>query len=320
MARVPDMLPGNLEVSAFGVLPAGDVPMKAAWGKDIEALDIDAAWLSGFDAAGFDFSDILGVPDIPMPDDGLVPAAVAPADDFMSLQPVKQQHQQQPSSMLGSHSAHASNTMTTNALPMMMPHHAEDLLAGVDADDFVVPSFLPDEDDEDVLDLMPHASTTAAAQHKRSAAEFLATNPAAAAMTPGAKRQQQHHHMEMSAAYTPAAAPVPPPAAARPAAPMPPAASVKAEMTESHKQSAAQQHAYLMNGANLTREQRVARYREKRKNRKFHKTIRYASRKAYAEVRPRIKGRFATKEEVTAWKMQKEQGLIPHDAPCMPLS
>ncbi|OEL28521.1 hypothetical protein BAE44_0010461 [Dichanthelium oligosanthes] len=37
---------------------------------------------------------------------------------------------------------------------------------------------------------------------------------------------------------------------------------------------------------------RVQRYREKRKNRKFQKTIRYASRKAYAEARPRIKGRF----------------------------
>uniref|UniRef100_A0A0A9HCZ0 CCT domain-containing protein n=1 Tax=Arundo donax TaxID=35708 RepID=A0A0A9HCZ0_ARUDO len=40
------------------------------------------------------------------------------------------------------------------------------------------------------------------------------------------------------------------------------------------------------------REARVQRYREKRKNRKFQKTIRYASRKAYAEARPRIKGRF----------------------------
>ena len=37
------------------------------------------------------------------------------------------------------------------------------------------------------------------------------------------------------------------------------------------------------------REARVLRYREKRKNRKFEKTIRYASRKAYADVRPRIK-------------------------------
>lgn len=40
------------------------------------------------------------------------------------------------------------------------------------------------------------------------------------------------------------------------------------------------------------RKERVRRYREKRKNRKFQKTIRYASRKAYAEARPRIKGRF----------------------------
>lgn len=52
----------------------------------------------------------------------------------------------------------------------------------------------------------------------------------------------------------------------------------------------------------LTREQRVARYRLKRKNRQFKKTIRYASRKAYAEVRPRIKGRFVKKEELESWR------------------
>lgn len=40
------------------------------------------------------------------------------------------------------------------------------------------------------------------------------------------------------------------------------------------------------------------RYREKRKNRKFEKTIRYASRKAYAETRPRIKGRFAKRTDM----------------------
>nr|QZU26828.1 BBX1 protein [Iris germanica] len=43
----------------------------------------------------------------------------------------------------------------------------------------------------------------------------------------------------------------------------------------------------------MDRAARVARYREKRKSRRFEKTIRYASRKAYAETRPRIKGRFA---------------------------
>ncbi|EMS51986.1 Zinc finger protein CONSTANS-LIKE 4 [Triticum urartu] len=41
------------------------------------------------------------------------------------------------------------------------------------------------------------------------------------------------------------------------------------------------------------REARLMRYREKRKSRRFEKTIRYASRKAYAETRPRVKGRFA---------------------------
>ncbi|CAH9107683.1 unnamed protein product [Cuscuta epithymum] len=57
------------------------------------------------------------------------------------------------------------------------------------------------------------------------------------------------------------------------------------------------------------REARVLRYREKRKNRKFEKTIRYASRKAYAETRPRIKGRFAKRSEV------KVMGsfVVPHD-------
>ncbi|XP_022755393.1 zinc finger protein CONSTANS-LIKE 5-like [Durio zibethinus] len=48
----------------------------------------------------------------------------------------------------------------------------------------------------------------------------------------------------------------------------------------------------------IDREARVLRYREKRKNRKFEKTIRYASRKAYAESRPRIKGRFAKRTEI----------------------
>ncbi|CAA0814987.1 CONSTANS-like 4 [Striga hermonthica] len=47
----------------------------------------------------------------------------------------------------------------------------------------------------------------------------------------------------------------------------------------------------------LNREARVLRYREKRKNRNFEKTIRYASRKAYAETRPRIKGRFAKRSD-----------------------
>ncbi|CAL5224442.1 g7128 [Coccomyxa viridis] len=65
----------------------------------------------------------------------------------------------------------------------------------------------------------------------------------------------------------------------------------------------------------MDREARVMRYREKRKRRTFEKTIRYQSRKAYAEVRPRIKGRFATKEEVAA---MKATGTLPGSpAPAM---
>lgn len=48
----------------------------------------------------------------------------------------------------------------------------------------------------------------------------------------------------------------------------------------------------------MDREARVLRYREKKKTRRFEKTIRYASRKAYAEMRPRIKGRFAKRTDV----------------------
>ncbi|KAB2020028.1 hypothetical protein ERO13_D07G037800v2 [Gossypium hirsutum] len=49
--------------------------------------------------------------------------------------------------------------------------------------------------------------------------------------------------------------------------------------------------------ASAEREARVLRYKEKRKKRKFEKTIRYASRKSYAEMRPRIKGRFAKRTD-----------------------
>lgn len=59
----------------------------------------------------------------------------------------------------------------------------------------------------------------------------------------------------------------------------------------------------------MTRQQRVQRYREKRKRRTFEKTIRYEARRAYAEVRPRIKGRFATKDEALALRAAKLAGI-----------
>ncbi|KAI3804624.1 hypothetical protein L1987_26318 [Smallanthus sonchifolius] len=63
-----------------------------------------------------------------------------------------------------------------------------------------------------------------------------------------------------------------------------------------HHQSSAEVYPTPLIG--FDREARVLRYREKKKNRKFEKTIRYASRKAYAETRPRIKGRFAKRTEI----------------------
>ncbi|GMH19013.1 hypothetical protein Nepgr_020854 [Nepenthes gracilis] len=68
------------------------------------------------------------------------------------------------------------------------------------------------------------------------------------------------------------------------------------------------------------REARVMRYREKKKTRKFEKTIRYASRKAYAETRPRIKGRFAKRADieveanrvfVNGFMTQGAYGIVP---------
>ncbi|CAI9771684.1 unnamed protein product [Fraxinus pennsylvanica] len=64
----------------------------------------------------------------------------------------------------------------------------------------------------------------------------------------------------------------------------------------------------------IDREARVLRYREKRKNRKFEKTIRYASRKAYAETRPRIKGRFAKRSEMEVESLiaaDASYGIVP---------
>ncbi|CAM6091571.1 unnamed protein product [Calypogeia fissa] len=61
----------------------------------------------------------------------------------------------------------------------------------------------------------------------------------------------------------------------------------------------------------MAREARVLRYKEKRKNRKFEKTIRYASRKAYAESRPRIKGRFAKRNPSDMNVMAEAYPVVP---------
>jgi len=62
------------------------------------------------------------------------------------------------------------------------------------------------------------------------------------------------------------------------------------------------------------REARLMRYREKRKNRRFEKTIRYASRKAYAESRPRVKGRFAKRADDNDADADAEAAGFPNAA------
>ncbi|KAL1364374.1 hypothetical protein HN51_012579 [Arachis hypogaea] len=59
------------------------------------------------------------------------------------------------------------------------------------------------------------------------------------------------------------------------------------------------------------RKERISKYRAKRSQRNFNKTIKYACRKTLADNRPRIRGRFARNDE--------ERDIIPipnHKAPC----
>ncbi|CAI9284754.1 unnamed protein product [Lactuca saligna] len=71
-----------------------------------------------------------------------------------------------------------------------------------------------------------------------------------------------------------------------------------ADVSNNHHHHQSLPEVYPTPVSGFDREARVLRYKEKRKNRRFEKTIRYASRKAYAETRPRIKGRFAKRTEI----------------------
>lgn len=61
----------------------------------------------------------------------------------------------------------------------------------------------------------------------------------------------------------------------------------------------------------MYREAKVLKYREKRKARKFEKIVRYASRKAYAEMRPRIKGRFVKRPDAEHKPPDGSYGIVP---------
>jgi hypothetical protein len=62
---------------------------------------------------------------------------------------------------------------------------------------------------------------------------------------------------------------------------------------------------------NLTREERVARWLEKKKRRVFKKTVRYESRKQYADKRPRIKGRFVAPEIYAEYMANQASQVVP---------
>ncbi|KAE8735918.1 Zinc finger protein CONSTANS-LIKE 4 [Hibiscus syriacus] len=76
-----------------------------------------------------------------------------------------------------------------------------------------------------------------------------------------------------------------------------PDGSTMTDISNPYSKGTESTHQTVVQPSPAEREARVLRYREKRKNRKFEKTIRYASRKAYAEMRPRIKGRFAKRTD-----------------------
>ncbi|KAG0458950.1 hypothetical protein HPP92_022078 [Vanilla planifolia] len=68
-----------------------------------------------------------------------------------------------------------------------------------------------------------------------------------------------------------------------------------------------------LGGPILEREAKVLRYKEKRKKRRYEKQIRYASRKAYAEMRPRVKGRFAKITETTSQQPSTTTSSYDHE-------
>ncbi|XP_074589554.1 uncharacterized protein LOC141845388 [Curcuma longa] len=59
-------------------------------------------------------------------------------------------------------------------------------------------------------------------------------------------------------------------------------------------------------GESAGREASVMRYKEKRKNRNFDKTIRYESRKAHAEMKPRVGGKFVKSADDVSGEVEEE--------------
>lgn len=312
---------------------------KTLWGKEFDALDMDNTWLDRLDM-GLDFNELLtedlqgGGAGAFNDADGLVPCLSADNSSPTAAQ-LEQQLSASPARGAGKQQQHDAAALAT------LERQTTDEFFAALADDFAVPS-LPSahEAAPAVVPMAPPMVHHYAPQQMMGMVHaypqqmmYVPTNntmpmqmapmqqqqqlnayaPAAAAAAPAplAKRQRLSaardvesdddsdddwcQEEEMATAV---------PASGRLGASR--SASAAAALTAAALPASAA--ALAAPGAaasvidNLTREQRVARYREKRKNRQFKKTIRYASRKAYAEVRPRIKGRFATKQEIEAWK------------------
>jgi hypothetical protein len=277
----------HLPVTACACLPA-------------QGFELDATWLDRLDM-GFDFADILDDAPSSFSADGLVPTI-----------------------------SDAEGGLPSSDLEAAVPSFDEQqfpALSGFDDDSFFP---LPELDLPDLPSAAPPAQQQqAAVAPKQEAVEAFAAVPAMVpqqqqvqqqqlepqvpAMTMPMQQQVQYHEQHycqqqqpqpwMVPSYAPAA-----PAVAPVAVPAVASAAARTITLRSGASSAATAGGSRIvkygdaAGESLSRAERVARYREKRKNRRFEKTIRYASRKAYAEVRPRIKGRFAKKEEVEAWR------------------
>jgi hypothetical protein len=251
-------------------LPANQALAKSVFGKEFEGFELDSAWLDRLDM-GFDFNDILG-DNIPSVSDGLVPT-ISDAADINS--------------------------------DLAVPTFDDADLPAFDLPDFPVQQFELKTDDTASFSMVPSMVPTANVQQLQQFEQE---------QVPAVPVQQQVSVPSMpepvlTSSMVPTAVPV------FTAAPvMPPAPAVTSSSYQRNSSSSAVSSTGCLRlvkygdaaGESLSRAERVARYREKRKNRRFEKTIRYASRKAYAEVRPRIKGRFAKKEEVEAWKAAEE--------------
>jgi hypothetical protein len=279
-----------------------------AFGKDLEGFALDNSWLDRLDM-GFDLGDILSEG----PSDGLVPTisdvepfadaldASVPSLSFFRDEEVQQRQQGAVPAPAAAMQAPAQQFRAAIAEPAPVPAAAvlpaSPMLGGQQQQQMFggmmgFPDFLAQQQmEQQVPSLMQQQyvvrgdMVNALPQTNMIPSMHAGMMPAPVVMMPQAPAQQQQY------------------------APMRVSSNggAMASFTMGSTGSAQSGPVRIVRygdaaGETLSRAERVARYREKRKNRRFEKTIRYASRKAYAEVRPRIKGRFAKKEEVEAWK------------------